>query len=232
LSGPGEARPGVVLAGATGLVGRHCLTRLLEDPSFDRVVAIGRRPPPISHPSLEPLLVDFEAWCRDPQLPPCETVICCLGTTRRKAGSRAAFRRVDRDYPVALARAGREAGATRFLLVSAVGADSRSRFFYNRVKGEAETAVQGPGYQLVGIVRPSLLLGEREEARPAEAIAALIGRRVRPLFRGPFRRYRPVRAADVAGALVALAHSADRGVRIVESEEIEPLARFAPGEDI
>ncbi len=232
MSGPGEARRRVVLAGATGLVGRHCLARLLEDPSFDRVIAIGRRPPPISHPSLEPLIVDFEEWCRDPQLPLCDTVICCLGTTRRKAGSRAAFRRVDRDYPVALARAGREAGAARFLLVSAVGANPRSRFFYNRVKGEAETAVQGPGYDFVGIVRPSLLLGEREESRAAESIAALIGRRVGPLLRGGLRRYRPVHAADVAGALVALASSADRGVRIVESEEVESLARFTHGEEV
>lgn len=226
-----EARRRVVLAGATGLVGRHCLTRLLADPSVGRVITIGRRPPPRSHPFLEPLVVDFERWSRDPELPACDVVICCLGTTRRKAGSRSAFGRVDRDYPEALARAGQKACATRFLLVSAVGASPKSPFFYSRVKGEAESAVREAGYDFVGIFRPSLLLGERAESRPAESLAALIARGLGPLLRGPVRRYRPVRAADVGTALVTLARSGGTGLRIVESEEVESLARASSGED-
>jgi uncharacterized protein YbjT (DUF2867 family) len=140
-------------------------------------------------------------------------VFCALGTTIRTAGSRAAFRRVDHDYVVSLARLARAHGARHFLLVSSVGADPRSRVFYSRVKGEVESAVQTLGYPSLTIVRPSLLLGPRSEFRLGEALVKPLG----PLFP---RRYRPVHARAVAATMIRAALEDRSGVRIVESREI------------
>lgn len=200
-----------ILAGATGLVGGHVLDLLLE--RYDRVIALGRRPTGRSHPAVEERRVDFEHLAED-AWPGGDDCFCCLGTTLRAAGSREAFRRVDHDYVVDFARLARERGARRFFLVSALGADAGSRVFYNRVKGETEDAVRELPFEAVHIVRPSLLLGERDDDRPAERIGQCLGRLAGPLFVGPLARYRAVAATDVAAALVACAGSAATGVRI------------------
>ncbi|MGH8629527.1 MAG: NAD(P)H-binding protein, partial [Burkholderiales bacterium] len=123
-----------VVAGATGLVGGFVLERLLAHADYVRVVALVRRPLRLSHDRLQTEIIDFERFASLPG--PVDDVFCCLGTTIAKAGSQAAFRRVDHDHVVALAGAAGQAGARRFLMVSALGADPLSRIFYNRVKGE------------------------------------------------------------------------------------------------
>jgi uncharacterized protein YbjT (DUF2867 family) len=127
------------------------------------------------------------------------------------------------DYPRTVAEAAARNGAERFLLVSAMGADASSSIFYNRVKGEAEDAVRTLPFKEVAILRPSLLLGERAEQRPAEALAQRFAPRLSPLLRGPLRKYRPVEAATVARAMVRLAKAGRRGVRVVESDGIQAL---------
>ena len=157
-------------------------------------------------------------------LPNADDAFCCLGTTRRKAGSDEAFRRVDFDYVVAFARAARRAGVTRFLLVSAIGADPRSRTLYLRVKGDLEAAVQALGFPVLGIVRPSFIYGHRDERRPGESIVIAAGQALAPLMAGPLRPYRPVSALQVASALARLATTATPGVT-VWSREIAAVAR-------
>ena len=152
-----------------------------------------------------------------------DDVFCCLGTTIRAAGSQAAFRRVDHDYVVDSARVAAAAGARRYLLVTAAGADSRSRFFYNRVKGDAEAGVRAQPFQGVVILRPSLILGPRAERRTAEALAQRVAPALNAVMIGPLRRYRAVEAQAVARAMVRLAKERPRGVRIVENDEIQQI---------
>lgn len=212
-----------LLLGATGLVGGHVLDLLLDDPAYGGVLVLGRRTVPREHPKLRQETVDFDRLRDFAGTVRAQDVFCCLGTTIRAAGSREAFRRVDLDYPRMVAEAAARNGAERFLLVSAMGADAGSSIFYNRVKGEAEDAVRTLPFQEVVILRPSLLLGERAEHRPGEALAQRVMPRLAPLMRGPLRKYRPVRAAAVARAMVRLAKAGGRGVRIVESDGIEAV---------
>lgn len=188
-----------LIVGASGLVGSFLLERLLASSTYARVTAWVRRDPGRSHPKLEIEVVDFE------RLPErrieAEDVFCCIGSTLRQAGSRQAFRRVDFDIPVALARLAARDGAKRFLVVSALGADARSRVFYSRVKGEMEDAVRSSGVPKVHVFRPSLLSGPRKEFRFGEraglALASLLG----PLL----GKYRPTRAEDLAAAMLRAA---------------------------
>jgi uncharacterized protein YbjT (DUF2867 family) len=148
-------------------------------------------------------------------------VLIALGTTIAVAGSEAAFRRVDHDYVVAVARAGRAAGATRLGLVSALGADEHSRVFYNRVKGEAERDVAALGYETVAIVQPSLLLGDREaRGQPARRGEALARRLLGPLAGVLPKSFRPVAARDVAVSLLEAVTSSGPGVRRLKSREL------------
>jgi len=205
-----------LLAGATGLVGSHALELLLADAHWSRVVAVGRRTTSYHHAKLEQRIVDLGSLEAASDLPHVDDVFCCLGTTIKQAGSQPAFRLVDHAYVVGLARAGLRAGATQFLLVSAIGADPKSRVFYSRVKGETEAAIRALPYQGIQIFRPSLLLGERTQFRLGERIA-MLGAPVLPaLLFGRLRRYRPIHAATAARAMVTIAHEAPRGPNVFE----------------
>ena len=205
----------VLLIGATGLVGRECLRLLVVEPSITRVVVLARRPlpPDALGPKVESHVVDFDHLERAAEIAKADAVFCALGTTIRRAGSQQRFREVDFGYPLAVAKLALAQGARHFLLVSALGADSRSRVFYNRVKGDLEAAVRALGYRSVTIARPSLLLGDREEFRLGEKVFARLGWMVP-------RRWKPVPAVDVARVLVRAAVEDVAGVRVIESREI------------
>ena len=135
-----------IVAGASGLVGAHCLRRLLASGLHEHVVAFVRGPLNTTHKRLEQRTVDYERLGRMSAFPRVQDVFCCLGTTMKKAGSEAAFRKVDYEYVVRLAETSLRTGADHFYLVSAIGADSKSRVFYTRVKGEAEDSVAKLGF--------------------------------------------------------------------------------------
>jgi uncharacterized protein YbjT (DUF2867 family) len=209
----------IALFGATGLVGRECLKFLLDRPEFSRVVVFVRRQvqfdlSPARQKKAEMHVIDFDRLAHYANLLAVDQVLCALGTTIRKAGSQQAFRTVDFAYPAEIARLALERGARHFLLVSALGADARSRVFYNRVKGELEDAVLALPYRAHTIVRPSLLLGEREETRLGEKIGEKLA------FLAP-RKYKPVHARDVALSLVNAAAEDRAGVNVIESERIQ-----------
>jgi uncharacterized protein YbjT (DUF2867 family) len=210
-----------LIAGATGLVGAECLRQLLTLPAYAQVIAVARRPVAGAETPahLRQVIVDFARLEEVREQLRSDHVFCALGTTIRKAGSRPAFRMVDYSYPLKLAQLALAAGARHFVLVSALGADSSSRIFYNRVKGEVETAIAALNFRAVTILRPSLLLGARTEFRPAERLGRLLGVLTPPAWR-------PVHARDVASAMVQLAVQDAPGVRIVESKEIRELTRL------
>ena len=211
------AAPALVI-GATGLVGRECVRQLAGlGPAHGvaRTVAVVRRVPPAGTfpPSVDVVALDFALLGPTAAGLGATHVVCALGTTMKQAGSREAFRTVDHDFVLAVARGALAGGARHFVLVSALGADPGSRIFYNRVKGEAEQALLALGYRGVTILRPSLLLGPREEFRLGEAIA----KRFAWLTPGP---YKPVQARDVAAAAVRALVEDRPGTRIIESREL------------
>lgn len=220
-----EKGTSILIAGATGLVGRACLRRLLDDPAFDRIVVLTRRPLPrdlVERGSVNRLherLIDFDRLDSNEYdaLFDVDQILCCLGTTIKKAGSRERFRNVDFGYPKTLAERGSEHGVRHYLLVSALGAKPQSRIFYNRVKGEIEKAVADLPFRSLTIARPSLLLGDRDEFRLGEVIAK------RLTFLVP-QKYKPVHADDLATVLVEAARKDRPGRRIIESPEIRRLA--------
>lgn len=209
-----------LVAGASGLVGGHLLDLLLSSPDVARVISLGRRPLERADAKLDQRSVDF-AHLDALDLPPVTEAYCCLGTTLAKAGSREAFRAVDHDAVLAFARLAKRAGAERFLIVTALGADPRSGIFYNRVKGEVEEALKGVGFSSLTILQPSLLLGDRAESRPGERAAILASRVFAPLLR-PFAS-RPIEARTVARAMVALGRAPRPGTRVVASGELQTL---------
>lgn len=222
---PQNTARSALLAGATGLVGRALLGLLLQHPAYTRVHVLLRRAASgiEAHPKLHLQLVDFGHLVR---LPPVDDVYIALGTTIKTAGSQQAFRQVDFDFVVETARAGREAGATRLAVVSALGADATSRVFYNRVKGEMQQAVGGFGYRSLVFAQPSLLMGDRQalgqRERPGERWAMrLLG----PLHALVPRGVRPIAAADVAAALLAATLSGKPGTQFLASGQMQGAAR-------
>lgn len=214
-----------VIAGATGLVGRHALELLLADPAYGRVVALTRKSFDLQHPKLTEDLTDFDDLTAYPGIP-CDTAFCALGTTIRKAGSREAFHRVDFEFVQNFARWAHKSGAKTFVFISAAGADAHSGNFYLRTKGEAEAAITGVGFESVYFLRPGLLLGEREEFRLGETIAAPLLRAAGVFLRGTLSKYRAIAAHDVARAMVRCAATSQPGAHVLHNREM--LAQGAP----
>lgn len=207
----------LLLVGGTGLVGAQVLGLALAEPRVSLVVALTRRAVAPQAKLLNPV-VDFErldgnaAWWK------VDAVVCTLGTTIGQAGSRAAFRRVDFDLPLAVAKCAQEAGAGTFVINTALGADPKARVFYNRVKGEVEEALKKMGFGSLTLVRPSLLDGgPRRDNRPGERVALTVMTLLRPLI--PLR-YRAVTTSAVARACLEAAIKAEPGVRVIENEDL------------
>ncbi|MDI1336282.1 MAG: oxidoreductase [Lacunisphaera sp.] len=216
-----------LIAGATGLVGGQLLRQLLDAPEYDRVIALGRRPVDVAHPKLVQVAADFAALEKVTADLRCDDAFCCLGTTSKKAGSQAAYRAVDHAAVLAFAWAARRNGATRFFMVSSLGANARSRVFYNRVKGETEEALEVLGFRTLGIFRPSLLLGPRREFRLGERLGAALMWLAEPLLLAGLRKYRATQAEVVARAMVRCSFGREgQGVLIFLSDEIQDMGVY------
>ncbi|HEU4817877.1 NAD-dependent dehydratase [Janthinobacterium sp.] len=206
----------LLLLGATGLVGREVLRLALSDARVSQVVAPVRKPLP-AHPKLDAPLVDFDRLPPDAPWWQADAVICTLGTTMKAAGTRQLFRRVDHDYPLAVARLALAAGTRTYALNSAAGANAGSRIFYNRVKGELERDLEALGFRSLTYVRPGLIGGERDEARAGEGAALRLLRVLGPVLP---RRWRINPAPRIAAALLEAALAAAPGVHVVASEDL------------
>lgn len=204
MSNPPPVRT-ALLAGATGAVGKALLALLLADARYGSVKVLVRRPLGLAHPKLEELLLDATGPAGQGAKLAAEDVFCCLGTTQKKAGSRAAFERVDYHLVLEVARAAFAQGAQQFLVVSSVGASLKAGSFYLRVKARMEQAVLDLGYASTHILRPSLLIAARSESRPGEWLAQKIAPLIDPLLAGRLAIYRTVRADEVAAAMLTLA---------------------------
>lgn len=212
-----------LLLGASGLIGGHCLDLLLRDDAYDQVIALVRKPLPMTHPKLTQHSVDFDQLQEFAHLLKADDVFCCLGTTIKKAGSQEAFRKVDFTYAHEAAQLAANNGATQFLLVSSLGADAKSPVFYNRIKGEIEAAVSLLNFTSVSIFRPSLLLGERSEFRLGERLAEPVAKALSFFLIGGLRKYRAIEAHTVAVAMIEIAKMKIEGVNVYESDRIQAI---------
>jgi uncharacterized protein YbjT (DUF2867 family) len=223
----GASTPTALLAGATGLVGRALLTRLLAAERRQRVIVVARKPLPATSardPRLTVRVGDMATLAGDSGA--IDDAYIALGTTIKVAGSEAAFRAVDLDLVVAIARRAREAGARRLAVISALGADRRSRVFYSRIKGEMEDAVTGLGYESVVLARPALLLGDRESlGQPTRAGEVWAARLLGPLLPIVPASVRPIAATVVAAATVDALDHAEPGTRVLSSADLQRLGR-------
>jgi uncharacterized protein YbjT (DUF2867 family) len=220
----GESKSRVALVlGASGLIGKSCLRLLLADGAYREVRVFARRALTEEHPNLRVTTGEFSRLAEHGSLFDADDVFCCLGSTIRKAGSREAFREVDFGYPLEAARLTGQHGGRSFLIVTALGADRTSAVFYTRVKGEVEEAISKAGVPAVHIFRPSMLLGDREESRPGEALGGGVMRLLAPFMVGKLKKYRPVQAETVARAMIWVAKQGATGFKIYESDTIQEL---------
>ena len=213
-----------LLAGATGLIGSQLLPLLLASERYAKVIVVGRTALPLSHPKLIQVVTELSRL-QDVRLQLiADDVFCCLGTTRRQAGSKEAFYKVDFLYVVTLAALTAGNFASQLMVMSSLGADAEARVYYSQVKGQMEESVRGMAFRAIHIFRPSLLLGQRAQPRLGEWLGAALLGVLRPLLRGPLLKYRPVAAATVAAAMLRAAEDDGGGVRVHSSDEIAAAA--------
>lgn len=212
------------IIGATGLIGSHLLQQLQISDTFNTIKVIGRRTAGYKNPKTEELVIDFEDEAAFKEaIRGSDVVFCAVGTTNKKvSGNKTAYRKVDFDIPVNAARFAAETGCNTFAVVSAVRANSNSNNFYTRLKGEMEEAVQQQSIPTLVIVRPSLLLGKRNENRIAESLGKWI---MKPLSFLIPARMKPIEAADVAKAMVHATNSDLKGNHIFHYPEIKNYAQ-------
>ena len=214
----------LLLAGGTGLIGGKVLRLGLND--GHEITTVGRRPAGMASSEIVSSFDDL------PRLPPADIAICALGTTIRQAGSQAAFRAIDEEAVVSFAAAAKAANVDHFLVVTAVGANPDASVFYSRVKGAAEKRLVEIGFRRLDIIRPGLLLGDRTERRPMEALLQRIAPATDRLMHGEWRRYRSVQSTDVAQCLLGLAADHEPGVYTHHFDDIMRVLQSPPQDQV
>lgn len=209
-----------LLVGATGLVGSELVDILLHSTKYGSVTVLTRKLLPLNHPKLEQIITDFDQLDQYNQHVQVDDVYCCLGTTIKTAGSKEAFKKVDFTYPLELAQLTKAAGAQKFFIITAMGADPNSKVFYSRVKGEVEAELKKIGFPTLHIFRPSLLLGERKEFRLGEKVGVILSPVLSFLMVGSLKKYKPIHAKDVAMAMYQASQRPESGSFTHESDEI------------
>ena len=209
----------ILIAGATGLIGSHLVQQLAPD-RVDEVLLLVRRPIAPLHAHHHQWISDFMPLALPPVSDNADAVICALGTTIKQAGSREAFAEVDFGRVLDLARAAKQAGYRRFVVVSSLGADADAGNFYLATKGRMEAALVALQFDSLTIAQPSLLLGKRSTFRLGERIAQVLFSGLSFIFIGPLRTYRPVQAEDVAAVLIRVALDGQLGCRRIPSKQL------------
>ena len=207
----------LLLVGSTGLVGSHVLSLALADPGITSVIAPTRRALAV-HAKLSAPIMDFDHLPGDAPWWQADAVICTLGTTMRTAGSQAAFRRVDYEYPLTVARLARQHGTPVYVLNSSIGANAASRFFYTRVKGELERDLASLGFQSLTLVRPGFIDGQRLVTRPGERAMICALKCLRPVLPD---RWRINPAQQIARALLQSARQPTSGIQVITSDLLQ-----------
>ncbi len=213
-----EMKKTALLLGASGLTGSCLLELLLQNDNYQKVIIYVRKSTGFKNPKLLEKQFDFDNCNESVEA---NDVFCCLGTTIKKAKTKEAFKKVDLEYPIKIAQIQFSAGSTKFLVVSAMGADKNSSIFYSRTKGEIEDQLQNIGYSSLTIFRPSFITGERKEKRMGESIGISLFQIINPILVGPLKKYQSVSAHSIALAMVHEANSENKGTSVLLSDEIK-----------
>ncbi len=209
-----------IVAGATGLVGEQLINLLLSSPEYGKVIAVVRKPLAITHQKLEQKVIEFSQLLSELSDIKADHGFCCLGTTIKTAGSKENQHVIDHDYVVNFARAAYQAGASRFAVVSSIGASSSSGNFYLRTKGKMEVDLQQIPFEGLYILQPSFLLGDRKEFRSGEKFGIVLMKLLSPLMVGSLRKYRGVLASVVASSMIRVINSDEKNVQIIRSDKL------------
>lgn len=204
-----------IVLGATGLIGKKVTEHLLKNDTYSTVIILVRKPLNINHPKLKQHIFNYDAI--DNTLLKGDEIFCCLGTTIKTAGSKEAFRKVDLDYVVNVAKASKGNGINHFAVISAMGANKNSTVFYNQIKGEMEEAIKAIGFDSTYVIRPSLLLGNRKEFRFGELIGKFF--MITLSFLIP-KKYRAIYDLQVAIAMIHFMNQTERGFFVKENDEL------------
>lgn len=213
-----------LLAGSTGLIGKQLLQLLLANKIYSVVISISRRSTGIRHKKLNEIIIPFDRINEVAGKLVADDVFICLGSTMKKAGSKEVFERFDYAYPLQIASIALENGADQLSIITAIGANSSSNFFYNRVKGDLELAIMDLKYKTINILRPSLLIGEREDMRYIENTAQKFYKSLGWAFVGAAKKYKAIDGETVAKAMQNIAQSNSSGINIFNSDEIAAKA--------
>ncbi|HTX06795.1 MAG TPA: NAD(P)H-binding protein [Steroidobacteraceae bacterium] len=217
-----------LLAGASGFVGSRVLDALLDAPEVLRVFAVTRRPLGREHPRLANRIVQFDHLERQLSGLKCQVAFCCLGGSSGAQTGQGALRRVDLDYTLAFARAAKAAGATRFVVISAAGADVEAKSEYLRVKGELEHTLAGVGFGSLDILQPAIVLGWPREARAVDLVRRAVMPLVNPFLLGPRAVHRGIPVGTAAAAMLGTLRSGRRGAQRYTYAGICALAQLKP----
>lgn len=209
-----------VIAGSTGLIGQELLKQLSEDNRYDKILALTRTAKESDLPKVEYVVVDFDSLATYQKEIQGDDAFCALGTTRQKAGSKEAFYKVDYTYIWEFGRIMAQNKAQSFTLVSSMGADKDSFFYYNEVKGKIEDAISQLDFEKIVIARPSLLLGDRTEERFGEGIAQTFSKLFSPIIPA---KYDGIEASQVAKAMIKAANDGKNELEIIESDELQKM---------
>ncbi len=203
--------------GSTGLVGKTLVKELRNHPDFDKIYCYARKPSMFMAENTEFRPFETDNFSIEADI---DVIFCALGTTIKKAGSKEAFREVDLLAVKRIAEQAHKAGIKQMIVVSSMGAKANSNNFYLRTKGQMEEEVKNTGISHIVFIRPSLLLGKRDEKRTAEMIGKTVIKPFSWLMVGPLKQYRPVKAADVAKAMITAASQPQDKVVVIENREI------------
>jgi uncharacterized protein YbjT (DUF2867 family) len=214
----------VIIAGASGLIGKELLYQLLNNNEVKEVVALVRKPLTTQHSKLIQIQIDFEDLNSFSDEIYGDAFYCCLGSTIKKTPDLADYKKVDFDYPLALAQLASANEIAQFHIISALGADINSKLFYPRIKGEIEEELKKIKFKSTHIYQPSLLSGERSENRLLEKIAVFAMQFINPLLLGSLRKYRSIRVSTIAKAIINQTFKNIEGIHIYPSNIIEQLA--------
>ena len=206
-----------VVAGASGLVGKELVQKMINSDQYRLIYVLSRKKSGLVNEKIRELVIDFESIGQLKFDEPIDDAFCSLGTTMKQAGSRENFKKVDYEYVVALASLVKQSGASKFIVISAMGANSKSAVFYNKIKGMTEDALKDIGFTQLIILRPSLLLGERAEKRFAEGLSGIFMKAFNFLIPD---NYKAIKAERVAGSMLKMALKSEENVLIVESGEM------------
>ena len=213
-----------IIAGASGLIGSELVNLLLKQPEYDEVVLLVRKQLRLSNDKLRQIIINFDELEAYTDQINGHVVFSCLGTTKKQTPDLALYRTIDHDYPLKLAHIAKQNNVRQFHLVSSLGANAGSSFFYTKLKGETEEALKAIGLTCLNIYQPSVLVGNRKKTRLAERLVVAIMRFINPLLIGGWKKYRSICAGTIASAMFNRSLKNNEGVFVFPSDKIKLIA--------